>query len=69
MPSIEDRIAKLEEAVFGTAGRTPGKDDWQKTVGMFKDDPIMKEITDGALEAREEERRQARAEVEDEGDG
>lgn len=32
--------------------------DWAATVGLFDDDPIMGEIIDDALEAREQERRE-----------
>jgi hypothetical protein len=39
--------------------QSPPKD-WRHTVGMFRGDPIMKEVIDGALQFREEERRLAR---------
>lgn len=65
MSSIEDRITKLEEAVFGPHAE-PGPDEWQTTVGMFRGDPVMKEILDDVKAAREREREEARAEL---GDG
>ncbi|MCY2994730.1 MAG: hypothetical protein NTY19_43745 [Planctomycetota bacterium] len=63
--TLEERVAKLEQRVdeLVRAGafqpQTPAKD-WRRTVGMFRGDPIMKEITDGALLLREEERQLAR---------
>ncbi len=59
MSTIEDRVAKLEKAVFG-ARAEPSRDDWQKTVGMFRGDPVMKEILDEVREARQREREAAR---------
>jgi hypothetical protein len=63
--TLEERVARLEKRLDElvqekpTKGQPPSKD-WRRTVGMFKDDPIMKEIIDEALRMREEERRQAR---------
>ena len=54
MSTIEDRVAKLEKAVFGVSPE-PSRDDWQRTVGMFRGDPVMKEILDEVREARERE--------------
>jgi hypothetical protein len=62
MSSIEDRITKLERAVFGKHAE-PGRDEWQATVGMFRGDPVMKEILDDVQEAREREREVARQRV------
>ena len=59
MSSIEDRITKLEHAVFGKNAE-PSRDEWQTTVGMFRDDPVMKEILDDVQNARELERKEAR---------
>ena len=62
--TLEERVAQLEQRVDELAGgrasqpQTPTKD-WRRTVGMFRGDPIMKEIIDGALRLREEERRLA----------
>jgi hypothetical protein len=63
--TLEERVARLEKRLDAlvqdksTTGQPPRKD-WRRTVGMFKGDPIMKEILDEALRMREEERRQAR---------
>jgi hypothetical protein len=65
MQSLEERVAALEQAVF-SRDRKVGRDDWKTTLGMFDDDPMMKEIIDEALRIREEERRLARIEFETE---
>ena len=63
--TLEERVARLEQRLDELAGgraskpQTPIKD-WRRTVGMFRGDPIMKEVIDGALRLREEERRLAR---------
>jgi hypothetical protein len=62
MSSIEDRLQKLEKAVFGPSAEL-GRDDWQKTVGMFRGDPVMKEILEDVLDARELERKEAALET------
>lgn len=62
MSSIEDRITKLEEAVFGRKDRTKN---WRSTVGKFDDDPFMDDVIDGALKKREEERCEARKKEEE----
>lgn len=59
MTPIEDRIARLEKAVFGTH-QEPSRNGWQKSVGMFRGDPVMKEILDDVRKARDQEREQAR---------
>ncbi len=60
MNPIEERVAKLEEAVFGDS--EPGRNEWQSTVGMFRGDPVMKEILDDVHANREQEREKARSE-------
>ena len=47
MSSIEDRVSKLEEEVFGKKGR---EKNWRSTVGMFGNDPFMNEVIEGALD-------------------
>jgi hypothetical protein len=63
--SLEERVARLEqrleELVDGSDSRVQNlTKDWRRTVGMFRGDPIMKEVIDGVLQLREEERRLAR---------
>jgi len=62
--TLEERVTRLEKRLDELAqerqanAHSPRKD-WRRTVGMFKGDPIMKEIIDEALRMREEERRDA----------
>ena len=63
--TLEERVARLEQRIDDLAGsqatsfQVPAKD-WRRTVGMFRGDPIMKQVIDGALRLREEERQLAR---------
>ncbi len=65
-PSFEQRLERLERIVEELRHEMhrplgqPGRDDWQKTIGAFANDPVAKEIIDEALRLREEERRQFR---------
>jgi hypothetical protein len=63
--TLEERVARLEQRLDELAGGRTSKPqttakDWRRTVGMFRGDPIMKQVIDGALQLREEERRLAR---------
>jgi tetrahydromethanopterin S-methyltransferase subunit B len=62
--TLEERIAALEQEVERLSRqlrpREPGRDDWKSTVGMFANDPIMKEILDEARKIREQDREQTR---------
>lgn len=63
--TLEERVAALEKEVerlsrqFRPVGE-PGRDDWKSTIGMFANDPIMKEILDETLKIRERDRDQTR---------
>ena len=62
--TLEERVARLEKRLDELMqGRevtdAPKSKDWRRTVGMFKGDPIMREIIDEALRMREQERREA----------
>ncbi len=63
--TLEQRVARLEEqmrvVVNGRAdeGTSPPRKDWQRTVGMFRNDPIMEEIIEAGRRIREEDRQQA----------
>jgi hypothetical protein len=60
--TVEERLDRLEKVVDQVlcrlSGEKPRTKDWRRTIGMFDGDPVMKEILDGALLSREEERRQ-----------
>jgi hypothetical protein len=63
--TLEERVAALEKEVERLSRqlhpvREPGRDDWKSTVGMFANDPIMKEILDEARKIRERDREQTR---------
>ena len=63
-PTLEERVAALEEAVAKLTGNLPGQlpppeEDWRSTIGMFANDPIMKEIDEEGRKIREEDRRRA----------
>jgi hypothetical protein len=60
--TLEERVAKLERTVAGLLAkpREPRRDDWRKTIGMFTDDTVMREIDDEALKIREQDRRETR---------
>jgi tetrahydromethanopterin S-methyltransferase subunit B len=62
--TIEERVSRLEQLVDQLVGAKPassqpGRDDWQKTIGMFAGDPVMKEIIEAGRQIREDDRRQA----------
>jgi hypothetical protein len=63
--TIEARLARLEEQVSwlmrerSDEGQPPA-DAWERTVGMFRGDPVVAEMIEGARRIREEDRRKAR---------
>ena len=62
--TLEERVAALEKEVARLSHQLrtdeePGRDDWKSTVGMFANDPIMKEIDEEARKIREADRRRA----------
>lgn len=58
LTTVEEKIAQLAAAIH--LPLKPGKYDWMKTVGMFGNDPVMKEIDALALKYREDDRKKAR---------
>ena len=65
--SVEERLSKLEQKVEALAQAASPKDRpargaWRKTIGIFANDPVMDEIIDGALKARDEDRLRTRPE-------
>ena len=62
--TIEERVSRLEQLVdqlvlAKPTSSQPSRDDWQKTIGMFAGDPVMKEIIEAGQRIREDDRRQA----------
>jgi hypothetical protein len=61
--TLEDRVGALEKQVAELMQRvlaSPPEKDWRSTIGMFADDPIMKEIQEEGRRIREADREQAR---------
>ena len=63
--TIEVRVARLEEQMSRLIGDAtnqgqPAADEWQETVGMFRSDPIVREMIEEAQRIREDDRRLAR---------
>ena len=63
-PTFEERLEALEKAVARLSDRSQpalaGKD-WRSTVGMFANDPVVKEIQEEGRKIREAERRDAQS--------
>jgi hypothetical protein len=60
---LEQRVTALEREVAElktTLANGSRVKDWRRTIGMFGDDPVMKEIFDEALRIREKDREKAR---------
>ena len=62
---LEERVSRLEQLyddwLRGQPDfREPRRDDWLKTVGMFADDPVMKEIIEEGRRVRAQDREQTR---------
>ena len=66
-PTLEERVAALEHQVEQLTKRLlpgeklPPEKNWRSTLGMFANDPIMKEIDEEGRKIREEDRRRSRA--------
>ena len=62
LETLERRVTALERTVAELLARSkaPGRDDWRSTIGMFTDDPVMKEIDEETLKYREQNRRKTR---------
>ena len=60
--TLKERVAALEETVallLSQSDSVVAKKDWRSTLGMFADDPIMKEIDEEGRRIREADRQQA----------
>ncbi len=57
--TLEDRVSALEAKLAGlVASVERGNGGWRSTIGMFADDPVMREIQEEGRRIREAERRQ-----------
>ena len=60
--TLEERIAALEKTVaelLAQSKSTPDGKDWRSAIGMFANDPVMKEIDEEGRRIRQEGRRKA----------
>jgi hypothetical protein len=60
--TLEERVAALEETVallLSQSDSVIAKKDWRSTLGMFANDPIMKEIDEEGRRIRAADRQQA----------
>ncbi len=60
---LEERVHTLEKQVAELMKRIlapPPEKDWRSTIGMFANDPVMKEIDEEGSRIREAEREQIR---------
>ena len=63
--TLEERVAALERTVaelVARSARDSGKKDWRSTIGMFANDPVMREIDEEGRKIREADREQSRRE-------
>jgi hypothetical protein len=59
--TLEERVATLERQVAGLMERIlapPPEKDWRSTIGMFANDPVMREIQEEGRKIREADREQ-----------
>ncbi len=60
--TVNERLDRLEKVVEGVISQLSDpasrNKDWRRTIGMFDGDPVMGEVIDEALRAREQERQQ-----------
>jgi hypothetical protein len=61
-PTLERRVSQLESQLkeLLSRGETPSATSWRETVGMFSNDPLMKEIDAAGQAWREADRSKAR---------
>ncbi|HKA05659.1 MAG TPA: hypothetical protein VKD71_00285 [Gemmataceae bacterium] len=58
--SLEERVAVLEQELSELKSQQGRGKDWRRTIGMFTDNPGMKELFAEAMKLREVDRRKAR---------
>ena len=59
--TLEERVTALEQQVAQLLSQStwsPTKPDWRSAIGMFADDPIMREIDEEGHRIREADRQQ-----------
>ncbi len=61
--ALDERVDTLEKQVAELMKRImapPPEKDWRSTIGMFTNDPVMREIDEEGRKIREAEREEAR---------
>jgi len=61
--TLENRVARLEKQVaelMQQVLKPPVEKNWRGTIGMFADDPVMREIQEEGRKIREADREQAK---------
>ncbi len=64
LPTLEERVTALEETLaqlLSQSAIAARKKDWRSTLGMFADDPVMREIDEEGRRIREADRQQAQS--------
>ena len=62
LENLEQRVNELEKRLAELLPQRlhePGRDDWMKTIGIFRNDPVAEEVIRATLQIREEERERA----------
>ncbi len=61
--SLEERVSVLEQEISELKSRRGNArdKDWRRTIGVFTDNPQMKELFAEAMKGREADRRKTRA--------
>lgn len=61
--TLEERVSALEKQIAQLAEKIlspPVEKDWRSTIGMFRDDPLMKKIDEEGQSIREADRKRAK---------
>lgn len=57
--ALEEQMRNVIEKIQASSSRTDGQKDWRKSLGMFDDHPLMKQIDEEVQRIRELDRTQA----------
>lgn len=54
--TLEEQMRSVIEMIQASSSRTTGRKDWRKSLGMFDDHPLMKQIDEEGQRIREVDR-------------